>query len=248
MISISCKCITCGRVDLLEEALHSFLTQEYNGESELIIVNDYPHQKLEYNHPKVKIFNFDKTFDTIGEKENFAVSQCSYDTIAVWDDDDIAMPNHLSNINKYFIDNSDLLHWQRGILFNDGKITAITSLGNSGIVYSKKIWKLIGGHPLENAGYDMTFILKIKSVSKNIVLASPPDNEVSWFYYWANRSYHMSGLGADTINRPNIIQRHSEHLENLRKQNAIPVGDIHLQPRWKLNYKELLDVYLKGTK
>ena len=248
MKSISCKCITYGRVDLLEEALYSFLNQEYYGDYELVIVNDYPLQKLHFDHPRVKIFNLDNTFDTIGEKENFAVSQCQYDIVAVWDDDDIAMSNHLSNIDKYFVDDSDLLHWQKGILFDSGEITAITSLGNSGIVYSKKIWKQLGGHPKENAGYDMSFVISILNNSKNIVFASPPDDEVSWFYYWANRSYHMSGLGADTPDRPNVIQRHSEHIENLRLQGSIPTGDIYLNPRWKQDYYQKLKSFLLKQK
>jgi hypothetical protein len=245
-ISISCKCITYGRVDLLEEAIYSFLIQDYSGESELVIINDYPLQKLVFDHPKVKIFNIDQTFDTIGDKENFALQQCSYDTIAVWDDDDIAMPNHLNNINKYFVADSDLLHWQKGVLFNDKKIASITSLGNSGIVYSKKIWEKVGFHNQENAGYDMSFVLKIKDKSKNIILASPPDKEVSWFYCWANRSYHMSGAGTDSPDRPNIIQRHSEHIEQLRQMGKIPVGEVILQPKWNLEYNKLLENFIEN--
>ena len=76
MINISCKCITYGRVDTLEEALYSFLIQEYQGDSELVIVNDYPLQKLHFDHPRVKIFNLDTTFETIGDKENFAIENC----------------------------------------------------------------------------------------------------------------------------------------------------------------------------
>lgn len=239
---ISCKCITYGRVDTLEEALYSFLTQDYKGEKELIIVNDYPLQKLIFEHPEVRIYNLDKTFDTIGEKENYAVSLCKGDKIAVWDDDDIAMPNHLSNIDKYFGD-ADLLHWHRGVLFNFDKIEAITGLGNSGIVYSKRIWEQIGGHPLENAGYDMTFVYKIMENSDKIVHADPPDDEVSWFYMWGGRSYHMSGLGTDDNVRPNAIVRHSEHVEALRLQGKIPTGEIYLQPHWKMNYEKLLKEY-----
>lgn len=237
---ISCKCITYGRVDLLEESLQSFLIQDYDGDSEMVIVNDYPLQKLFFDHPKVKIFNLDYTFDSIGDKENFAVSRCKYEIVSVWDDDDIALKNHLKNIDKYFEEDSDLLHWQKGVFFNDGRITSITGLGNSGIVYSKRIWDKLGGHPRENAGYDMTFVLRVKANSKKIVYASPPDEEVSWFYYWANRSYHMSGLGSDREDRPNVIKRHSDHIESLRKLGIIPVGEIELKPRWRLNYDELL--------
>ena len=128
---ISCKCITYGRVDLLEESIESFIKQEYPGKKELIIVNDYPLQKLVYNHPDVKIYNLDSTFSTIGEKENFAVSKCSAEIIAVWDDDDVALPNHLTNIAKFFTPESDLLHWERGVLFNEPNISAITEIGRA---------------------------------------------------------------------------------------------------------------------
>jgi glycosyltransferase involved in cell wall biosynthesis len=243
---ISCKCITYGRVDLLEEALHSFLIQDYAGPKELVIVNDYPMQTLKYDHPEVRIFNLSETFDTIGAKENFAVESCRADIIAVWDDDDVAMPNHLSNIAKYFVPGSDLLHWQKGVLYNEPSISALTGLGNSGIVYRKKIWEKIGGHPLENAGYDMTFVLSIKAISTNVVLASPPDDEVSWFYMWGGRGYHMSGQGTDTADRPNIIVRHSEHIESLRLRNEIPCGEVVLNPHWKKNYSQLLDNFIKN--
>jgi glycosyltransferase involved in cell wall biosynthesis len=241
---ISCKCITYGRVDLLEESIYSFINQDYLGKKEMIIVNDYPLQKLEFDHPDVKIYNLDYRFETIGAKENFAVSKCSGDIIAVWDDDDIAMPNHLNNIAKYFKKNTDLLHWQKGVLFNEPNEIIITSLGNSGIVYSKSIWEALGGHFLENAGYDMTFVLKIKQVSKNIILASPPDNEVSWFYMWGHRSYHMSGQGTDTPDRLNVILRHSAHIENLRQKGLIPTGTVILKPHWNKDYKRMLNAFL----
>ena len=70
---ISCKMITYGRVEFLEESLQSFLNQDYDGEKELVIVNDYPQQKLIFDHPEVRIINLDYTFETIGQKENFAV-------------------------------------------------------------------------------------------------------------------------------------------------------------------------------
>ena len=245
-IPISCKCITYGRVDLLEESLYSFLNQDYNGEREMIIVNDYPEQKLYFNHPNVRIFNLDKTFDTIGEKENFAVEKCNYNTIAVWDDDDIALPNHLKNIDKYF-PGYDLLHWKNGAAVNFNKIDALHGLGNSGIVYTKEIWERSGKHELENAGYDMSFVMKIRRQYKcKVIDANPPDEEVSWMYLWGGRCYHMSGEGADTPDRENVIVRHSKHIENLKKEGKISIGDIELKPKWNVNYNQLLIDFLKN--
>ena len=244
---ISCRCITYGRVNTLEEAIYSFLNQNYPGGKELIIVNDYPLQKLKFDHPEVHIYNIDSVFPTIGDKENFTIEKCKYDIIALWDDDDISLSNHLTNISKYFTKEAALLHWQRGILFNRPKIEAITSLGNAGMVYRKSIWENIGYYPLENAGYDTTFVNKILSnFPNNIIKASPPDNEVSCIYYWGHRSYHMSGLGADDETRPNVIQRHTEYIENERIKGNIPTGDILLNPNWEVDYAQLLKEYISN--
>ena len=230
---ISAKCITYGRVELLEEALYSYLNQDFKGECELVIVNDYPLQTLIFEHPHVKIFNLNQTFETIGEKDNFAVSKCNGDIIAVWDDDDIALPCHLSNIEKWFKD-CDLLHWKRGGFLNYDQFS-IESIGNSGIVYSKKIWEKYL-HAKMNAGYDVIFTDKIHS-SERVVNACP--EKIGWIYRWGGTSYHMSGEGADTPERPNVILRHSEYIEQQRQNGLIPTGEIYLKPHWNINYNNL---------
>jgi len=238
---LSCKMLTYGRVSMLEEQIQSFLQQDYPADKcELVIINDYPLQILEFDHPQVRIFNLHQTFLTIGEKENFATEQCKGEVILQFDDDDIALPNHLQNVNKFFTEGSDLLHWHRAIYMDMPIMRSITGVGNSGIVYSKKIWREMGGYPLENAGHDMTFVVKIKSISKNIIFAEPKDEEVSWIYCWGGRGYHCSGQGTDTPNRPNIIQRHSAYIESERLKGNIPVGIVKLSPHWNFDYQEKL--------
>lgn len=245
---ISCKMITYGRVEFLEESLESFLRQDYPADKcELVIVNDYPLQKLVFDHPQVKIVNLNRTFKTIGEKENFATDLCKGEIICQWDDDDLALPNHLRNVAKFFVPESDLLHWHVGIFMNMPKIAAVSGLGNSGIVFSKKIWKELGGHPLENAGYDMTFVIKIKQNSQNIVFAEPPREEASWIYVWGGRDYHMSGAGADFEGRDNVVIRNAQHIENRRKRGEIPTGRVLLNPNWKYDYVQLLKDHLNAS-
>ena len=242
---ISAKMITYGRIPTLEEALHSFLIQDYPADKcELIIVNDYPLQKLKFNHPQVKIFNLDETFPLIGEKENFTIELCKEALIAGCDDDDIAMPNHLQNVVKYWKEDTNLLHWNRGVAYNNKKISKIMTVGNSGIVYSKGAWEAIGKSPLMNAGGDMVLVVAIRALGdEKVVRAFPPDDEVSWFYYWANRSYHQSGLGRDDDTRPNVIVRNSEHIERERVKGNIPTGNIVLNPHWDIDYQQQLKDY-----
>jgi hypothetical protein len=61
---------------------------------------------------------------------------------------------------------------------------------------------------------------------------------------WGGRGYHMSGMGTDTSDRANVIQRHSNHVETLRKQGKIPTGEVILNPSWKLDYEQLLKDYV----
>jgi len=241
---ISCKMITYGRVDTLEESLNAFLKQDYPADKcELIIVNDYPIQKLLFEHPQVKIHNMDYTFSTIGDKENYATDLCQGDIICQWDDDDVAVPWHLQNVAKYFTDDVNIMHWNPGVFYNGDAITDITWIGNSGIVFRKSAWKTIGGHPIENAGYDMTFIERLHAHGGRL-FATPPKEEASWFYMWGGRGYHMSGQGHDKPGQPNVIQRHSAHIENLRIQGKIPTGDIQLNPNWKYDYTQMLKDYV----
>jgi glycosyltransferase involved in cell wall biosynthesis len=240
---------------LLEEAISSFLKQDYpKDRCELIIVNDYPLQtlKLVEDISNVHIYNLNETFSTIGEKENYAIERCSGDLIAVWDDDDIALSNHLSNIAKFWRPDANLLHWQNGVFYNEPNITELMALGNSGIVYSKKAWEAIGKSPIENAGGDMTLVVAIHNLGRDkVVLADPPDKECSWFYRWSMPSeqlYHQSGQGTDVEGKPNIIQRHSAHIEKLRLQGHIPTGDIILFPEWKHRYDLMLKDFINANK
>lgn len=243
---ISCKCITYGRVDTLVEALHSFLIQEYPADRcELIIVNDYPEQKLIFDHPQVTIYNLDETFSLIGEKENYAIERCNGDLIAVWDDDDVAMSNHLQNIAKHWQPDTNIIHWETGVFYNEPSITAITGVGNSGIVYSKDAWERIGKSPLENAGGDTTLTNRIHALGGKVDVKMP-DHEASWFYMWGGRGYHQSGQGTDDEIKPNIIQRHSAWIESLRAKGEIPTGDIHLVPAWQKPYDKMLEDYVKS--
>lgn len=95
---ISCYCPTFRRPHLLEEALQSFLLQDYAGEKELVILNDEPEQTLRFDHPQVRILNVSKRITSLPEKYNIAAGKCSGQLLVPWDDDDIYLPHRLSAI------------------------------------------------------------------------------------------------------------------------------------------------------
>jgi glycosyltransferase involved in cell wall biosynthesis len=94
--AVSCFCLTYGRPRLLEEAIHSFLQQDYAGPKEMIVLNDYADQILAFDHLEVQVINLSRRFRTLGEKLNAAVALASHDLLFVWDDDDVYLPHRLS--------------------------------------------------------------------------------------------------------------------------------------------------------
>ncbi len=243
---ISWKCTTMGRVSTLEETLFSFLNQDDLEDCEFVLVNDYPEQKLIFDHPQVRVYNT-PPFNTIGEKENFAVEQCKGDIIAVTDDDDVYMPNHNRNIKEWFDDEIGILHWI-GVFYNEPDITSIEFIGNSGMVYSKEAWKKVGKCPIVNAGGDTIFSNSIHALSGYKV--AEPIHPSAW-YRWkmtTDRIFHQSGAGNDVIGKPSIIERHREHIEGLRKKGLIPTGKIILHPHWNIDYLGMLQEFNKKKK
>jgi glycosyltransferase involved in cell wall biosynthesis len=247
-IKYTFKTITYGRVSLLEEAIFSFLNQEDSEDAEMVIVNDYPLQTLIFEHPKIRIFNKKTIFKTIGEKENFAIENSKGEIIVVADDDDIAMPWHLSNIKKYWKENTNVLQWGNGAYYNHPNITKLCYIGNSGLVYSKKAWKQIGKSPIMNAGGDTILYHKLRELGEEgYVCAFPPDEEVSWWYRWALPvpTYHQSGGGFDVEGKPDIVMRNAAFIEQQRRNKKIPTGDIELKPHWKKDYTKMLKDYAR---
>jgi glycosyltransferase involved in cell wall biosynthesis len=99
MKKISAICPTFNRISkrkhLLEEAIESFLRQDYPNK-ELILVNDAPGQVLVCDKPGVRIFNLSERFKTLGEKYNWAINACDGELICSFEDDDISLPHRLS--------------------------------------------------------------------------------------------------------------------------------------------------------
>ena len=89
---ISIRCPTYGRPKFLNELVESFLRQDYKGKKELIILNDMPKMKYEFQHPEVKVVNQPERYGSHGEKQNAAMQMIKYDVTTIWDDDDIMLP------------------------------------------------------------------------------------------------------------------------------------------------------------
>ena len=156
--AVSCICLTYGRPHVLEEAIYSFLRQDYGGRKELIILNDYVEQTLRFDHPEVRVINLPVRFRTVGEKRNAAIALAKHDLLFVWDDDDI----YLSHRLRFSVANFDLqkgyfkanLGWY---LDNDRLRGPEANLFHANGCWLRSRFDAVRGYDSEGSGHDWLF-------------------------------------------------------------------------------------------
>jgi glycosyltransferase involved in cell wall biosynthesis/Sec-independent protein translocase protein TatA len=228
---ISCVCPTYNRPPhyqhLLEEAIESFLRQDYPNK-ELIVINDCLGQELICDEPGVCVVNFGERFPSIGDKQNAAVALARGELIAPWDDDDISLPWRLSfsverlgdadyfNPRCYWFLDNDGLHFDHSMGY-----------ANNASLFRRAAFEGVGGYPSESLGADAV----LDAAFARLVQAVDPlrgDKELTrseWFYIyrWGVSPVHMSGSGVEDF---------------YREVGILPVveGRFHLFPHWRRDY------------
>lgn len=233
---ISALCITYGRPHLLEEAVASFLRQDYPNK-ELIIVNDLPEQEIIFKHPQVKVFNLKNHFSTLGEKRNKSIELASGEIFTVWDDDDISLPWRLSQVAKAFNSVPNLGYFKPekawcyyGNELKRPDINMYYSMSS----FTKKAFQEVGKYKSMGAGEDVEFFDRmIKMLGPNRVKTmSFPDHEYPFIYGWRYSSFHTSAM------------RDPVKIENYIRTRPIE-SKVQLVPNWKEDYLEKTRLLLK---
>lgn len=244
---VSCICSTYARPELLEEAIHSFLIQDYHGRKELIVLNDYEGQILEYDHPEVHIVNVPRRFRTLGEKMNAAVALCSHDVIFVWSDDDVYLSHRISLSIGRFDPRRGFFKAARAFYWNDDEISGLESnTFHGGSCWSRDLFASVRGYPHSSAGVDQA--LEGLFLRERFESAFPQDlapEETYYLYRWAGTgSYHLSGLAAQEMEPNANYAAAAEWVSEQARQGRIPRGRIQLDPHWRQDYAELARNFL----
>jgi glycosyltransferase involved in cell wall biosynthesis len=188
---LSVLTLTYQRRHLLEEAIESFLRQDFTGESEMVIVNDSAAVEYICDNPKVRIINLKTRFASIGEKLKFGFSQCRYDYIYRLDDDDLLAPCALRNSWDDIAEHPgyDIYRSDGHYYFEHNKLKGISSSVNNGNVYTKKYLSRIN-IPNRSFGEDseMTF-------GYNARIYISRREQKTMIYRWGMDTYHVSGMG-----------------------------------------------------
>ena len=232
MISVSCLCPTYGRFHLLEEAVESFLRQDYTGDSELIILNDLDAQHIEYSHPRVRVINTSTRFPNLGSKRNHIASLAKNKLMLTWGDDDIHLPNRITRMVENIGDKPFMLEgWHYCSYGNELYLNRFCTMGAHAVL--KDFYFEIGGVPEKNTGEDVGFNEKVKKILGGIEHAK--DNPAFWYRWSGTNRPHISAYH-DSKNKIDSYQIVKNRIGQLIDSKQEPSGELILNPKWHLDY------------
>jgi hypothetical protein len=223
---VSCQCITFGRPHLLNEAVESFLQQDYPGPKELIILNDHPDVRIE-NHgiPDVHVVNVPRRFHSIGEKRNACCGLCSGDLIAPWDDDDISLPWRLS-VSIARMTNHQYFRADRLWCMDFALRERVTKLAHAMSVWSRCLFDEVRGYPHIESGQDQA-IESLFALKQRRGATSISSEDMYYIYRFAGTgSYHLSSHGWGRG-----MQAASDYVAR-----CVAPGIYKLRPMWTTDY------------
>jgi glycosyltransferase involved in cell wall biosynthesis len=232
---VSAYCCTYGRPFCLEEAIYSFLKQDYQGEKELVILNDLGDQCLFFDHPEVKIINSKKRIVPLNKKFNECISYCTGDYIFVWEDDDIYLPWKISYSIKN-IDKNGCFHTGSAFLERQKNDLALCgNLHHSSLCMHIDNWEKIGFYDYDATdwcGVDQNIFLKIGKTFGNISKTLNPE-DVFYIYRWGtSNAYHGSGT------QTNISEFAKQNVDKYFSSGRISRGNVFLEPKWNYDFLE----------
>lgn len=231
--AISCYCNTYGKVHTLQEVLKCFLQQDYKGPKELVIVNDLEQQELIYDHPEVTIINLKHRIIPLGKKFNTSISHCKYDILACWEDDDIYLPNHLTNAVTCMRDG--IFHTGTAWFENIEKELIFThNVYHATHVFTRDLFNKSGGYPeIDESRVDLLLIDNFKKIIGDYSKPMSPKN-LTYIYRWASANCFHGSHWHD-----NVSENAGKYVQDLISNNRMPVGKINLVPNWKYDYVEI---------
>lgn len=232
---ISVLTLTYKRHHLLEEALESFLRQDFSGESELVIIND-GRKPLIFDHPNVRIINVKNRFSSVGAKLKFGFSACHYDHVFRLDDDDLIVPWALSHTWEDIVSHPeyDIYRSDGHYYFEDNKFIRISDNVNNGNVYSQKYLSRI---EIPDGSFGEDFAMTYQFNAKIYVSHR---KEKTMIYRWGMNTYHVSGMG----NQSNAaINDWTDRIVNAKVDGGtVQEQDaIVLHPRFQAEYFQQLN-------
>ena len=203
---------TFGRLPFLGRLVASFLSQTYD-DKELVIINDDKNVKIACDINNVKCINIDKKI-LVGQKRNLATQLGYYDLYMHIDDDDVFLPERISNHVKMHQDRPEINLYRNTAsyrIYGDAFERAGVDAGMNFISYKRQAWFDVGGcFKDNNLGEDREFLEKMPNV-----LQFENFDQLDCVYNFGGINYHLSvKTPEEELQRIAHIQRESLNLVN----------------------------------
>lgn len=201
-MKIACICITYKRPAELATVIECFERQDYPPEQRELIVLDDADQYNQQAGPGWRIVSTAMRFRTVGEKRNASAALVSpdVDAYAVWDDDDIYLPWHLSAAVAALQagDGADYTIPTAILTCRGGQCFPKPNqyLFHGAWTFTRDAFESVNGYPFIQSGQDQGLLRRFKS--HNLRRADPIqiDPRPSYVYRWFDsHSRHLSALG-----------------------------------------------------
>jgi glycosyltransferase involved in cell wall biosynthesis len=243
---ISAYCPTYGRPKrLLDEVVHCFLQQDYEGEKELVIFNDWEKQTIVFNHPQVKIINSLHRIEPLGKVFNTAISHCTGDIIMPWESDDLFLPHRMTmSVEKM---QNGFFHSSNAWFF-DNVTHNIEAMGNwclCNLAARREHWENVGYFDERGVASIDTVLIQAMRESSGVESIELAQEEAFYVYRWNTGSYHASGWGGDNPEMGNMV---GTAVENEAKCGKVETGLIMLEPQWYQPYQSYIDGWLDNNR
>ena len=224
------SCLTYGRTPLLEEAVQSFLQQDYH-DKEMVIFNSMQGQRLTFSHPQVKVVNHPSRPSTLGETRNLCIEHCTGDYIAILDDDDIILKGYLSWLAAH-VGDMDWIRQGSKFTVKRGIVQKMGGAANNQLMFKRSAWEAVGGYPQMDSGEDDVFRKALIQKTKGKTLQCEP-REIGFIYRFGHGLYNISSFGRNSDGSKTGLQKCDQ---KLRARGGGKGGVFELRPHWDCNY------------
>lgn len=245
---VSALCVTYGRPHLLEEAIYSFLQQDYAGEKEMIILNDLAEQQLSFDHPEIRIVNIAQRFHSLGEKRNACVALASHDILFPWDDDDIYLPHRISFSVRNLSPERGFFKPNLSFECNNAVISGpVSNVFQSSSCVTRDLFYRAKGFPSIVKGEDVAFDRAVEAIvgkGKEYKIKHP--SEAFYLYRWyGTGSYHISGVANKPATPEIENERAGFFVRQQIEKGLMPTGVVPLEPKWRNDYTDMVADYVR---
>src|SRR6185312_3503203 len=227
--AVSCICPADGRIDLLEEAIYGFLRQDYPGETELIVLNDWGERTLAYDHPKVHIINLPRRFHSMGERLNALAALVSHDLIMMWPEDDISLPHRISFTVSQLQPAHGFFNTKTAWIWKDGQIRHFEYTAFHGAaLWTRDLFVKVHGYPHVGDGHEISFEQLCHKHAPESVDVRPTIPKNAYYIHRELQQDEQTGEGvADSVEQQEESARFRD-------------GQIQVKPQWRNDYAGLV--------